>query len=448
MQKYYITESLGEVQKMTPEGYLLCVGVPIARTGDYEYLEKELPGYKGNDDGIIKCERSADVVFADATIASFEGKPFVVGHPSVDVDITNWNDYAAGVIQNVRKGEKSQADLLIADILVTNPDAIKEIESGVREVSCGYDADYEQVEPGKVIVKEIIGNHVALVELGRAGHRVAIGDKKSLESRKENGIQVKDKETASFLERLKGIFSKAKVVDEGIVLEIGTPDPHSEEKPEDVFDFKGAFDTLGAQLCGKIEDLISTLKAGAKASDKKDEEDPKEEDPPVDDEDDPEEDNPEEKDSKKDKKKDKKTGDSAKNTVPAKQVTPTVDAKVIMSLRRNAEILSPGFDVKSLTLDSNESVTDAMRKVLAEACLKDSQVKREVEAVYENVIRSWSAVEDSAIKVLFNHAAKIKSDINNKGAIVTSKDFAVVGNRDVMDLKKIHEDFWKNKEAK
>ena len=56
MQKYYITESLGEVRKRTPEGYLLCVGVPIARTGEYQYAAEEMPEYEANEDGIIVCE--------------------------------------------------------------------------------------------------------------------------------------------------------------------------------------------------------------------------------------------------------------------------------------------------------------------------------------------------------------------------------------------------------
>ena len=41
--RYYTTSHLSENRRRTPEGYLLCIGVPIARTGLMEYLPEELP---------------------------------------------------------------------------------------------------------------------------------------------------------------------------------------------------------------------------------------------------------------------------------------------------------------------------------------------------------------------------------------------------------------------
>ncbi len=40
---YYTTSRLSERLEMTPEGYLLCKAVPIARTGALEYLPEEVP---------------------------------------------------------------------------------------------------------------------------------------------------------------------------------------------------------------------------------------------------------------------------------------------------------------------------------------------------------------------------------------------------------------------
>jgi hypothetical protein len=45
-------------------------------------------------------------------------------------------------------------------------------------VSCGYTADYEQEEPGVGTQLNIIGNHLALVQQGRAGASYAINDHK------------------------------------------------------------------------------------------------------------------------------------------------------------------------------------------------------------------------------------------------------------------------------
>ncbi|HGJ5881032.1 MAG TPA: DUF2213 domain-containing protein, partial [Arsenophonus nasoniae] len=64
--------------------------------------------------------------------------------------------------------------LIIKDTL-----AIEEINHGNDEVSCGYDAQYEQIAPGIARQYEIVGNHVALVPKGRAGIRCAIGDSMS-----------------------------------------------------------------------------------------------------------------------------------------------------------------------------------------------------------------------------------------------------------------------------
>jgi hypothetical protein len=54
--------------------------------------------------------------------------------------------------------------------------AIKAVEEGKVELSCGYSADYETLEPGHGRQHNIIINHVALVDSGRCGPRCSIGD--------------------------------------------------------------------------------------------------------------------------------------------------------------------------------------------------------------------------------------------------------------------------------
>lgn len=72
------------------------------------------------------------------------------------------------------------------DLIVKDENAIQLIEDGLREVSCGYDAEYEQTEPGKAEQVDITGNHVALVPKGRAGNRCAIGDRDTMANQKKN----------------------------------------------------------------------------------------------------------------------------------------------------------------------------------------------------------------------------------------------------------------------
>jgi hypothetical protein len=176
LQRFYIDEMLGEHMGETPEGFLICHDVPIARIGHYEYKSTEVPTVKGSTDGMVKILRNPDDVFCESAVRSFEGKPVTINHPNTFVTPDNWKDLAVGQIQNVRRGDGDQDDLLIADLFLTASDAISLVKSGLRQVSCGYDAEYEQLDPGVGKQKNIIGNHVALVVKGRAGNRCAIMD--------------------------------------------------------------------------------------------------------------------------------------------------------------------------------------------------------------------------------------------------------------------------------
>lgn len=175
LKRFYTTEQLSEHMYETPEGFLVCYDVPVARIGEYTYKNNEVP-IEGGKDGLVKIQRDEAEVFNEETIKSFEGKPVTINHPNDFVTPQNWKDLAHGTMQNVRRGEKGQEDLLIADLCLTTEDAIKLVKAGLRQVSCGYDAQYDQIEPGLGKQKDIIGNHLALVVKGRAGNRCAIMD--------------------------------------------------------------------------------------------------------------------------------------------------------------------------------------------------------------------------------------------------------------------------------
>lgn len=195
----------------TPEGYLVCVGVPIARTGEQVYGRGETPLEVG-EDGLITIIRDSAEVFRPETLASFEGKPVTVGHPEIFVSPENWNELAKGIVQNVRRGTGDQANDAIADLLITDSETKSLVQGGLREVSCGYEAEYLQLGIGRGTQKKIVGNHVALVTAGRAGNAYAINDHKG------KGILMSMKET------IKSIFGKAQ--DEALAAVEG-----KEEKP-------------------------------------------------------------------------------------------------------------------------------------------------------------------------------------------------------------------------
>ncbi|MBQ6506761.1 MAG: DUF2213 domain-containing protein [Clostridia bacterium] len=150
--------------------------MPVARTGTQEYLPSEL-GLPGMDDRMIPVERTAEEVFSAACMASFEGMPVTDDHPASAEGVTaeNIRYLQKGHAMNIRRGPPPEDDLLMADLIITDPRLIEEILGGKREISCGYNYVLSE-ENGKYYQREIRGNHVAVVDAGRAGPRVCIKD--------------------------------------------------------------------------------------------------------------------------------------------------------------------------------------------------------------------------------------------------------------------------------
>ena len=172
---FFTTESIGEKRHLTPSGTLICLEVPIARTGLQIYRDGETP-IKPGPEGYVKVEREPEQVFDQETMASFEGVPFVNEHPSENVTPDNWRLLSGGHVQNVRRGEGAQDHLMLADVIVQDGAMIRLINAGKREVSCGYDAEYEELEPGHARQVKIRGNHLALVDSARCGPQCSIQD--------------------------------------------------------------------------------------------------------------------------------------------------------------------------------------------------------------------------------------------------------------------------------
>lgn len=180
--KYFFKTRLGNTRYQLADGSVLFKDVPIARTGTQTYGAEELPDLQPGADGLITVHRNADEVFSEETIASFEGMAVTIGHPKdfsgniIFVTPDNWRQLANGHIQNVRRGTGDKSDLMLADVIVKTQEAIQAIDDGDDEVSCGYDAEYQQISPGVASQYAITGNHLALVPNGRAGSRCALGD--------------------------------------------------------------------------------------------------------------------------------------------------------------------------------------------------------------------------------------------------------------------------------
>lgn len=171
---FYATKISEHIRRREPEGYLFCSDVPIARSGTQQYLKDEL-GQEG--EGLVTVYRPEEEVFSPATMASFEGMPVTNDHPDNEEGVTadNHEYLAKGHAQNIRRGTGESRNLLIADLVITDPHTIQEVLDGKREISCGYNYDLCE-EDGRLIQRRIRGNHIAIVDKGRAGHRVSIKD--------------------------------------------------------------------------------------------------------------------------------------------------------------------------------------------------------------------------------------------------------------------------------
>lgn len=195
--KYYTTAKISDRISKTPEGFLLCIAVPVARSGELLYQPGELKGEDGNEvvkagkDGVVRISRTAADIFDESTIASLEGKSVTINHPTDFVSPDNWKEVTVGHMQNVRPGKGADADKLLADFLIKDAAGIAMIEAGLREVSLGYSADYEQLEDGYGRQTNIVGNHVALVRRGRNGPEVAVRD--SAPDNPQEVLSMKDK---------------------------------------------------------------------------------------------------------------------------------------------------------------------------------------------------------------------------------------------------------------
>lgn len=169
-----------DTPRKTAAGYLVT-RARAARAGIYDYLGSEVDP-EGNTfaaDQVVKVYRPESEVFARDSVSSFLMKPVTNDHPSEPVTAENWRDYAKGAIGNaLRDGE-----YLAFDIVLMDAGIIADVESGKRELSNGYQSNIDfkpgETETGEkydAVMTQIRGNHLAVVDKGRAGPMCRIGD--------------------------------------------------------------------------------------------------------------------------------------------------------------------------------------------------------------------------------------------------------------------------------
>lgn len=284
----YYGYTISPNQIETGEGFLICKNVPIARTGTQDYLGSELGLSGGESEQIIAVVRPPDEVFSEATLASFEGKPVTNDHPPGLIGPDEVKTYEMGHAQNIRRGTGEWKDYMIADLHIHDRDLIDAIQNGKREISCGYECDYVKNEDGTYSQKNIRGNHVAVVDRGRAGKRAAILDSDKNEAKKPErkvmsktglffklfGQAVKDKSPEE-IEQM--------AMDAAVALDAeetkGQEESNLEEKksPEDKPDGAGETSAKDSEFLNALDKKIDRLLEFLDLATKKEEKDPMDE---------------------------------------------------------------------------------------------------------------------------------------------------------------------------
>lgn len=458
---FFSDEDIGPNQSFTPEGFLICESVPIARIGIQEYADIEFPELQAGPDGIINVERDPEVVFAPETLASLLGKPVTIGHPKEFVTPKTWSMLSKGTIHNPRRGEGDQSELLLADLLITDEFAINEIRNnGLRGISVGYDADYQQIAPGRARQTSIVANHAALVRNPRCGDTCSVQDSRHPSlgepqmANKQGAESFKDKLRKLFMTRDSEAFEKAlseEVKDEGgegsptmpaihihvpgaerVGAGAGTTADDDQPTPADdpMAKVVTALEAL-SQSVAAIGERVSKLEAGntadgipPNAADDPDapttDDDPDGDDPTMDA--DPDTD-PEEKD------KPKSTSDSASFRDEFQ------DAKA------RAEILAPGvklptFDAKAAGKKTADSLCVLRRRALRAAL--DNGNGDLVRAITGDA--DVSKMGCAAAKMAFHAASELVKQKNKGGARKTTDAAA-----EAKDINQIHAEFWANR---
>ena len=170
------TATLDGAPRETGNGYMVAT-VRAGRIGVQDYAGHEV----GRPDlATVRVFRGEDEVFAASAMASAAHRPMTVDHPGVTVDATNWREHAVGFTggEVARDGDYLRLPLMLADAT-----AIREVGTGKRELSFGYDCALDwtpgTAPDGQTYDARQTGiriNHLAIVDKGRAGPACRIGD--------------------------------------------------------------------------------------------------------------------------------------------------------------------------------------------------------------------------------------------------------------------------------
>ena len=248
-------------------GFLRVASSHISKEAVNPYYGREIPGWQelGLDPERVYYGYRAGEELKKAA-HTFDGLPLLLGH-HVESAAEPQKDYRVG---SSGTDARWNAPYLDNSLFITDAAAIQAVEDGAaREISCAYlyDPDFTPGRfngaPYDFVMRNIRGNHIALVEEGRAGPDVVVAD-----------AQIKKPSNKTFLELLMGsIFKRFRgALDESpevgqkevdlaqAIIDLHKIDPLTGEVADIVEDEDKA---------ARVRELVTTLSATMTPEDKK-----------------------------------------------------------------------------------------------------------------------------------------------------------------------------------
>jgi hypothetical protein len=168
VRRFDVLERL-DAPRLLPTGWLRA-SAHISRVGIQEYRR---------GDGSMQREfRPPETVFDAEALESFAMVPVTDGHPAEGLlTAENTGRYQRG---HLSENVQAAGDRVRASLLVTDAELVRSILGGKQELSCGYTCELDPT-PGEwqgkhydAVQRKVRGNHVAVVQRGRAGSSVRL----------------------------------------------------------------------------------------------------------------------------------------------------------------------------------------------------------------------------------------------------------------------------------
>lgn len=184
----YDKNVFGSNREIDSNGFLRVSDCNITRVQVAGYLGKEIPNYKEFE---LEPDKIYYVLRPEAelkkAVETFNNLPLTRKHIEIDVDNVPKED----IVGSLGDSAVYEDGFIKNSLIVYDQKYIDRIQNGKqKELSCGY--RYTPVRQSgefegqhyDFVMTDIVGNHVALVKEGRAGHDVVVSD--SIEALKES----------------------------------------------------------------------------------------------------------------------------------------------------------------------------------------------------------------------------------------------------------------------